>query len=142
MNLFGKNTNENTEQEGTENKPAARGGMSPIIKFIIGAYLIYTSYTLTKGILGEGVNSGNWYFFIFVVLFVGFAIWLFITAGKQMKAENEKANADLREMEEEEEEERRLRAMYTKEDLEAFEAEQARLAAEAEEDSSEDDVQE
>ena len=78
------------------------------------------------------------FFFIFVVIFVGFAIWLFITAAKQMKVDNAKNEADIRELEAEEEEERRLREMYTKEDLEAFEAEQALLAEEENTDTDEE----
>lgn len=138
MNLFGRKNNEdNNEQE----EKQVRRGPSPFLWLIAGAYLLYIDYNLLvkDGLFASGVNSTNWHFLVFAILFAATAVWLFIRSFRQFKEEKAKNDQDYDEMIAEEEEERKLREMYSMEDLEAFEAEQAKLA---EEGSSEDDTQE
>lgn len=138
MNLFGRKNNEdNNEQE----EKQVRRGPSPFMWLIVGAYLLYIDYNLLikDGLFANGVNSSNWHLLVFAILFAAVAVWLFIRSFRQLKEEKAKNDQDYDEMIAEEEEERKLREMYSKEDLEAFEAEQAKLTEEA---SSEDDTQE
>lgn len=138
MNLFGRKNNEdNNEQE----EKQVRRGPSPFMWLIVGAYLLYIDYNLLikDGLFANGVNSSNWHVLVFAILFAAVAVWLFIRSFRQLKEEKAKNDQDYDEMIAEEEEERKLREMYSKEDLEAFEAEQAKLTEEA---SSEDDTQE
>ena len=135
MNFFGKrNNDENTEQE------TSRRRSNPILWIIVGAYLFYLDYNIVvrDGLLDAGFNSNTWYFYVFVVLFAVVATLLIIRSFKELKEEKAQNDRDYDEMIAEEEEEKRLREMYSIEDLEAFEAEQARLSGE----ESSDDTQE
>ena len=135
MNFFGKkNNDENTEQE------TPRRRSNPILWIIVGVYLFYLDYNIVvrDGLLDAGFNSNTWYFYIFVVLFAVVATLLIIRSFKELKEEKAQNDRDYDEMIAEEEEEKRLREMYSIEDLEAFEAEQARLSGE----ESSDDTQE
>lgn len=137
MNLFGRKNDEqeNPGQEGTEQEQTGnRRKSNPILWIIVGVYLLYLDYNIAikDNLFANGINSENWYFLVFVILFAAFAVWLFIRSFKQLKEEKAQNDKEYSDMIAEEEEEKRLREMYTKEDLEAFEAEQARLAEENE----------
>lgn len=54
------------------------------IRLIVGAYLLYTSYSLIDSVRTNAEGKG-WLFLIFIVLFTICGIFLIILSGKQLK---------------------------------------------------------